>query len=1530
MQNPSAVAALLLIAPCLASSPCQPSAALLPQGGSSTPLFETLGNGTPGTNGIPALSTNGSPVVGAPFDVFLEGGLGGSPAGLIWSLSEEPVFVPSVGNFAYPKAPSIFHSFGLDQNGSSAPLLAFSAVPANLHGLTIVAQAFVFDPQAQGSFSTTAGLRIRFGNAPGGSPLVSPVASPTAATSVLVSGTGQAGASVLIQGGASEVTGPIDSLGNWSLSVPLKQNAVNMLFVSALFSAGGESPPTTLEIVQDGAPPKISIDYPEPGADFSVPFTNVSGRVSDLLSGFAGLTVTVNGQPAVVDAGIGTNGTFQLHNAPLVIGMNTIVAQAMDAVGNVAATTVKVEHKLPTGNHLIAISGDDQTVQVDSLLPQPIVVKYVNGAGVPLPGRLLRFTVTKSNGKISPNGVIAGEQTVDVISDSGGFAQVLWTIGSDAGCGNNRLRVEAAGLAAVMDFSASGTVGPATQINVGMGNEQVGEAGGGAPMPLRVWVNDGCNGVGGVPVTFSVQQSNAALTGGSGIYAKQVVVETTSTGHAQATLLLDAAPGTNIVKATLEGSSDQEAVFLVRGIAANEATTSFTGAVFDNARQPLQNATCTLRFTGSPNLVTTTDAAGVFSFQAIPDSGLAKLEIDGASVVTVGKQFPRLEFEPFVVSKAKNSLSRPVVLPPLLNENLVSYDGSSDVVLKMSGVEGLSLSIEAGSVIFPDGVQPTPQNPLAIPRLLSINPVQTEEIPMPMPDGASPPVAWTVQPGGTHFDPPARVSYPNLAGLAPGSVANILTFDHDTSRFEIISSATVSADGALIESDSGAGLTLAGWGGICPPYPAVGNISNKSFHSSGSVAGPSPALSFQAGRSICVRVTKTSSAPYVLSVSPPSGESIELGTTIGTMELNFTEPNPGVAVPIAWNLQFLMPAGATLSYQIRSTDAGSSNLGVNQDWTLFANGQSTTPDNAGGYSFSNVAFTDNQPPFSVGDEFLRVTGERNDQQLYCFSVDPEFQMLNGTTVIAPPFLVTGTPPLNVVGLQLTIDNSVLSLGGAMGPVTTELRPLAVLSDDTQVDVKLRSAWTFYSTSNASIATVDVNGSVTAIAPGTVYLGAKNGGALAGVKLLVVDDLTAALVAGIVRDTANNPVSGSSVVLSALSTTSAFNGGFSFAGVPASTFNTLPVWASHQNPSTKEWRHGISAPLMIDSGAFFTPAGDIILRPCGFQGEQVGSFSGSYLRLEESGDGRLFGSSVDFQLGFLDLNVFNTSYPPVPDLCSSYSTIQAIELLSLSTPDRLFVADGATLRSYDAQEPCVALSSLQTVGGSYFGSVSAWQSTSLPIKKYLYAPVGWFTSFGRLDIFDISGVAIQPVGSVAFSGDLGLSQTAVSADGSRVYLFSHNPVFGPTLLYAFDTSDPENPLLIDVLDLAPSQVGFIDDLEKNHIHVAPNGDYVYISNRDEMFLVDVTGPMLVNLGAVPGLPLSQIEGLTPFCAQSLLVWGSNPGDESSSIFELDISNPATPTWNPSSPLIETGTDVREAHVDRGIIYVSGEEQTLVYL
>ena len=109
-------------------------------------------------------------------------------------------------------------------------------------------------------------------------------------------------------------------------------------------------------------------------------------------------------------------------------------------------------------------------------------------------------------------------------------------------------------------------------------------------------------------------------------------------------------------------------------------------------------------------------------------------------------------------------------------------------------------------------------------KIITLNQAHFDDVPMPMPDGAAPPLAWALQAGGATFDPPVENVYPHMSGLRAGSMAYFLSFNHDTNRFEIVATGHVLDDGLCIVTDLGAGITTAGWGCNSPPYSSTGDV----------------------------------------------------------------------------------------------------------------------------------------------------------------------------------------------------------------------------------------------------------------------------------------------------------------------------------------------------------------------------------------------------------------------------------------------------------------------------------------------------------------------------------------------------------------------------------------------------------------------------------------------------------------------------------------------------------------------------------
>jgi hypothetical protein len=71
-------------------------------------------------------------------------------------------------------------------------------------------------------------------------------------------------------------------------------------------------------------------------------------------------------------------------------------------------------------------------------------------------------------------------------------------------------------------------------------------------------------------------------------------------------------------------------------------------------------------------------------------------------------------------------------------------------------------------------------------------------------------LAWTVQPAGTRFDPPARVCIPNM-DMPPGQQIEMFYFDRDLGDWVANGTATITEDGTQLCSDPGYGVVKGAW-----------------------------------------------------------------------------------------------------------------------------------------------------------------------------------------------------------------------------------------------------------------------------------------------------------------------------------------------------------------------------------------------------------------------------------------------------------------------------------------------------------------------------------------------------------------------------------------------------------------------------------------------------------------------------------------------------------------------------------------------
>jgi hypothetical protein len=680
-------------------------------------------------------------------------------------------------------------------------------------------------------------------------------------------GTADRAAKVRVTSPAGSIEAPVAANGTFTAQIQLPADVLATVYFTAVSPCNIASSPSSRRISFDASAPNVFIDFPVAGAALTVDKTNVIGRVGDEFSGFAGITVTVNGTPAQVNVGGGNNGTFIATDVPVnASGSTTFTVVATDIVGNQRTTSINVTKSVikPTDYTIIPISGDGQTGGVKSVLATPLVVKLSKPDGSPLPGKVVTFDITRSDGQLleTANGTpgASGPLKLQVFTDASGLARAYWRLGSDAGSGNNRVNVTSQDLVGTVSFSASGIASAAGRIVVGDHDYQKAQAGAQLPQPLRIFVTDGDtgNGVADVPVTFTVTQGDGLMGNGE----ESITLITDPTGHIDATFFLGVTPGVNTVEATFPGNPGLPATFTATGLERNDAAfTTLEGIVQDNAGRAIGGAVITLKttlqFASGPSLFTlgpkSTDVNGKFAFTKadLPANALdtdlpagpAKLLADARNPVTLNGvakpvwSFPYVGYEMVLVKGAVNSLPQPIYLPEMDPRNEVLYDGTKDVVLKVVGIDGLEFKVKAGSMTRENGTRPTPADP----EVLRLNQVHFDEVPMPIPDGSAFPFAWTFQPKNARFNPPVQVTLPNLTGLAPGSAATIVQWNNDTASFQGMGTGKVSADGATITTEAGTGITVAGWGGVTPPPPPTGNATNGCVSGAPSMlVGPSP------------------------------------------------------------------------------------------------------------------------------------------------------------------------------------------------------------------------------------------------------------------------------------------------------------------------------------------------------------------------------------------------------------------------------------------------------------------------------------------------------------------------------------------------------------------------------------------------------------------------------------------------------------------------------------------------------------------
>ena len=582
--------------------------------------------------------------------------------------------------------------------------------------------------------------------------------------------------------------------------VPLREGG-NTLTAVAQTAAGGIGT-AAVTVVRDTTAPLLVIHSPPDGLVTTASQILVTGEYNDPASSAVeseAASVEINGLPARVE-----QRSFLLDALLLQPGENRIQVAVTDLAGNTGTAEVRVVSQPDAPLRIEELLGNGQTAGAGEELPQPLVVRLRDSFGAPLVGRQVRFEVTRGAGLVKTFG--SEGQSLVARTDEQGLAQVRFVLGPRSGSGSHEVTVTSPGISQSVLFCASAAPGAPQRIVRVVGNEQSGALAGAAgqafPKPFYVQVFDALgNPLEGVPVTWE-----AILGGGSFAGEPTAVTVTDNRGIASARFTLGPDPGlnNNLLQVSFEGLEEPPVNFTVTGRAVGlPQATAVVGVVLNNEDLPVPNVTMRLHGT---SLSTVTGADGRFRIDQAP-VGTMHLEADGTTTTLPGT-WPRLEFEITTVSGQDNDIGMPIRLLPLDPAGGAVVGGSQDVTLPISGVEGASITVFANSVTFPDGSHT---------GTVSVTQVHGDKVPMQAPMGSNFMLAWTVQPPGAHFNPPARISIPNIGGAPPGAVVDIFSFDHDLGEFVASGTATVTADGRQVVSNPGFGVVKAGWHGCVPP-----------------------------------------------------------------------------------------------------------------------------------------------------------------------------------------------------------------------------------------------------------------------------------------------------------------------------------------------------------------------------------------------------------------------------------------------------------------------------------------------------------------------------------------------------------------------------------------------------------------------------------------------------------------------------------------------------------------------------------------
>jgi hypothetical protein len=188
-----------------------------------------------------------------------------------------------------------------------------------------------------GNLSDATTLDIIQDSTPPDAPIISTESQSVNLEKIKVTGTAEPLSEITIKGGLNQdVTGSADENGDYDIDVPLEQNEINTLEVTAKDSVGNVSEPSTVDITEDSIIDKPTITTPDQAINSDV--ITITGNTEPLSE----VTITGGlGDPITSDAD--ENGDYSIDVPLKQDALNVLKVKAKDVAGNISdETTVTI------------------------------------------------------------------------------------------------------------------------------------------------------------------------------------------------------------------------------------------------------------------------------------------------------------------------------------------------------------------------------------------------------------------------------------------------------------------------------------------------------------------------------------------------------------------------------------------------------------------------------------------------------------------------------------------------------------------------------------------------------------------------------------------------------------------------------------------------------------------------------------------------------------------------------------------------------------------------------------------------------------------------------------------------------------------------------------------------------------------------------------------------------------------------------------------------------------------------------------